>query len=145
MLVRRVRPRKPRLDGNLPDFDPVRREVLKTFGAPASGTFSALRAEILPRMNITQDDDNLYLHAEIPGIDPDQLSISALRDSVSVAGKGRLSGASDCQERGDCAFDYTVALPAEVDAEGIDARYCDGVLALTLPKAQSSALEQRPS
>jgi len=144
MLVRRVRPRKPRLDGNLPDFDPVRREVLKTFG-PASGTFSALRAEILPRMNITQDDDNLYLHAEIPGIDPDQLSISALRDSVSVAGKGRLSGASDCQERGDCAFDYTVALPAEVDAEGIDARYCDGVLALTLPKAQSSALEQRPS
>jgi len=144
MLVRRVRPRKPRLDGNLPDFDPVRREVLKTF-APASGTFSALRAEILPRMNITQDDDNLYLHAEIPGIDPDQLSISALRDSVSVAGKGRLSGASDCQERGDCAFDYTVALPAEVDAEGIDARYCDGVLALTLPKAQSSALEQRPS
>jgi HSP20 family protein len=96
-------------------------------------------------MNITQDDDNLYLHAEIPGIDPDQLSISALRNSVSVAGKGRLSGASDCQERGDCAFDYTVALPAEVDAERIDARYCDGVLALTLPKAHSSAPEQRPS
>jgi len=144
---------KPRLDSKLAAFDPVRRELLRSFSGhfPASaeqsageGTRGAMGAEIFPHMNITEDAENLYLHAEITGVDPDQLSISAFRNSVSLAGKRSRSGADHCQERDeapdrawDCAFDCTVALPADVDAERMDARYCNGLLALTLPKAPS--------
>ena len=145
MFVRRVRPQQPLLDGSPSHFDPVRRELWRSFGDPAHGV---LGAEVFPRMNITQDDENLYLHAELPGVDPDQLSISALRNSVSLAGKRVLGGAQertrDDLGREDCAFDCTVALPAEVDADRIDAGYCDGILALTLPKARRSA-EPGPS
>ena len=143
MLVRRVRPVTPRLDGAPFDFNAGPRELFRSFGA--HGGFAGASAGAFPRMNITQDADNLYLHAELPGVDPDQLSISALRNSVSLAGKRRLIADPSLLERGDCAldctFDYTVALPADVDAERMDAGYCDGVLALTLPKAQRAALE----
>jgi HSP20 family protein len=91
-------------------------------------------------MNITEDEENIYLHAEIPGVDPDHLSISALRDSVSLAGKrvpwGAREGTQDGFGRQDCAFNCTVALPAEVDADRVDAHYCEGILSLTLRKAQ---------
>jgi len=144
--VRRDRAVKPRLDRNLAAFDPVRRELLRSFSGhfPAGADRSAgesmrgaMGAEIFPHMNITEDAENLYLHAEMTGVDPDQLSISAFRNSVSLAGKRSPSGGADWQERGDCAFDCTVALPADVDAERMDASYCNGVLALLLPKAQS--------
>jgi HSP20 family protein len=148
MFVRRVRPQQP-MDGGPSHFDPVRRELWRSFGGPAHGV---LGAEVFPRMNITQDDENLYLHAELPGVDPDQLSISALRNSVSLAGKRVLGGAQERTRDGlgredrtfDCAFDCTVALPAEVDADRVDAGYCDGILALTLPKARRG-VEPGPS
>jgi HSP20 family protein len=146
MLVRRGRPVKPRLASKLAAFDPVRRELLRSFSglfpagtesSPGESTRGAMGAEIFPHMDITQDAENLYLHAELTGVDPEQLSISAFRNSVSLTGKRSLSGADDWQGRGECAFDCTVALPAEVDAERMDARYCNGVLALMLPKAQT--------
>jgi HSP20 family protein len=145
MFVRRVRPQQPILEGSPSHSDPVRRELWRSFGDPVH---DVLGAEVFPRMNITQDDENLYLHAELPGVDPDQLSVSALRNSVSLAGKRVLGGAQARTRDGlgregsafdgafDCTFDCTVALPAEVDADRVDAGYCDGILALTLPKAR---------
>jgi len=138
MFVRRVRPQEPISESSLSNFDPVRRQLLRGFGSPMLGATGASGAEVFPRMNITQDDENVYLHAEIPGVDPDQLSISALRNSVSLAGKRVLRGAREGLGRADCAFDCTVALPAEVHADRMDAGYCDGILALTLPKLRCS-------
>jgi HSP20 family protein len=140
MLVRRVRPLQPTLDGSLSNFDPVRRELLRSFSSSVDDTSGAVSAEVFPRMHLSQDDENLYLLAEMPGVDPDQLSISALRNSVSLAGKRvrRAERPEDGLERTECAFDCTVALPAEVDAERMDAGYCDGILAVTLPKARRS-------
>jgi HSP20 family molecular chaperone IbpA len=77
-----------------------------------------------PPMSITQDEENLYLRAEVTGIEPAALSIFADWKGVSLAGKRRL-----------VFFDCTIALPAEVDAERADAGYCNGILTLTLPKA----------
>jgi HSP20 family protein len=88
-----------------------------------------------PVMSITQDEDNLYLRAEVTGIEPAELSISADWQGVSLAGKRRLPRGSG-EERGFGFFDCTVALPAEVDAERADAGYCKGILTLTFPKAR---------
>ena len=85
-----------------------------------------------PRVSITQDEENLYLRAEMTGIEPAALSVFADWKGVSLAGKRRLG-----------FFDCTVALPAEVDAERADAGYCNGILTLTLPKAREPKL--RPS
>jgi len=143
MLVRRVWPSRPRFDSPFEDFDQVRREVLRlldsSFGEPGAGLF--------PPVNVTEDDDNFYLRAEVPGIKPNELSISAVRNRLSLAGKREIQPEHDGvsyhrKERAEGSFDRTVTLPTEVDAEHVDARYADGILTLTLPKAEETKPRQ---
>jgi len=106
---------------------------------PAAGVF--------PPMNITQDDDNFYLRAEIPGIKPAEITISALRNRVSISGKREIPREHERvsyhrKERPEGAFDRAVTLPTEVDADRVDARYADGILLLTLPKAEQAKPRQ---
>ncbi len=143
MLVRRVWPSRPTFDSPFDDFDQVRREMLRlldsSFGEPGAGVF--------PPVNITQDDDNFYLRAEVPGIKPSELSISAVRNRVSLGGKREIQPEQERvsyhrKERAEGSFNRTVTLPTEIDAERVDARYADGILTLTLPKAEESKPRQ---
>jgi HSP20 family protein len=104
-------------------------------------------AGVFPPLNITQDDDNFYLRAEIPGIKPAELSISALRNRVSISGKREIPREHERvsyhrKERPEGAFNRAVTLPTEVDAERVDARYADGILTLKLPKAEQAKPRQ---
>ena len=147
MFMRRVWPSRPTFDSSLHDFDQIRREMLRLLdtatgdGAPEAG------AGVFPPLNITQDDDNFYVRAEIPGIKPAELSISALRNRVSISGRREIPGENERvsyhrKERSEGAFNRAVTLPMEVDAERVDARYADGILTLTLPKAEQAKPRQ---
>ena len=46
------------------------------------------------------------------------------------------------KERSEGTFNRTVALPAEVDAERVDARYAEGLVTLTVPKAEQAKPRQ---
>jgi HSP20 family protein len=147
MLVRRVWPSRPTFEGPLSDFDQVRREMLRLLDTVAGDTFGDVGAGVFPPMNITQDDDNFYLRAEIPGVEPNELSISAVRNRVSLAGKREIQREQERvsyhrKERAEGSFNRTVTLPTEVDAERVDARYADGILTLTLPKAEETKPRQ---
>jgi HSP20 family protein len=104
-------------------------------------------AGVFPPLNITQDGENFYLRAEIPGVKPSEVSISALRNRVSISGKREIPREHDRvsyhrKERPEGVFDRVVTLPSEVDAERVDARYADGILTLTLPKAEQAKPRQ---
>jgi HSP20 family protein len=125
------------------DFDQVRGAAARSFPTDSSfptgsSSLGGGQAGFFPDVSITQDDDNLYLRAEVPGIHPEELSISAARNGVSLAGKRTLPREQGCPNgdtlRTEAFFDCTLSLPAEVDAERVDAGYCNGVLTLTLPK-----------
>ena len=146
MLVRRVWPSRPTFDGTT-EFDQVRREMLRLLDTVAGETSSDLGAGVFPPLNITQDDDNFYLRAEVPGIKPNEVSISAVRNRVSLAGKREIKRENERvsyhrKERPDGSFNRTVTLPAEVDAQRADARYADGILTVTLPKAEDAKPRQ---
>lgn len=147
MLVRRVWPSRPTLDSPFADFDQLRREMLRLFDTVAGDAFGDVGAGVFPPMNITQDADNFYLRAEVPGIKPNELSISAVRNRVSLAGKREIQREHERasyhrKERAEGSFNRTVTLPTEVDAERVDARYADGILTLTLPKAEEAKPRQ---
>jgi HSP20 family protein len=98
-------------------------------------------------MNVTQDDNNFYLRAEVPGIVAKDLSISALRNRVSISGKREIPQENEHvsyhrKERAEGEFSRTVTLPGEVIADRVEARYSDGILALTLPKAEEAKPRQ---
>jgi HSP20 family protein len=147
MLVRRGWPSRPTFDNPFSDFDRLRREMLRLFETVAGDTFGDVGAGIFPPMNITQDDENFYVRAEVPGIKPDELSISANRNRVSLAGKREIQREHERvsyhrKERAEGNFNRTVTLPTEVDAERVDAKYVDGILTLTLPKAEETKPRQ---
>lgn len=146
MLVRRVWPSRPTFETPFYDFDQIRREMLRLLDAAGDGAPEP-GAGVFPPMNITQDDDNFYVRAEIPGIKPGEISISALRNRVSISGKREIPREHERvsyhrKERPEGAFNRAVTLPSEVDAERVDARYADGILTLTLPKAEQAKPRQ---
>ncbi|HVJ18822.1 MAG TPA: Hsp20/alpha crystallin family protein [Polyangiaceae bacterium] len=121
--------------------------MLRLFDAVAGETFGDLGAGVFPPMNVTQDDDNFYLRAEVPGIKPNEVSISAVRNRVSLAGKREIQRENERvsyhrRERADGSFNRSVTLPAEVDAHRAEARYVDGILTIILPKAEEAKPRQ---
>jgi HSP20 family protein len=144
MLLRRVWPSRPPFENPFSEFDLLRREMLRVFDTVAGNDVSP---GVFPPMNVTQDDDNYYVRAELPGIKAADLSVTALRNRVSIAGKRELSKENEKasyhrKERAEGEFNRTVALPGEVAADKIEARYADGVLQLTLPKAEETKPRQ---
>jgi HSP20 family protein len=147
MLVRRIWPSRPAFDSPFGDFDQVRREMLRLLDTVEEETFGEVGSGVFPPLNVTQDDDNFYLRAEVPGVKPDELSITAVSNRVSLAGKREIPREHERvsyhrKERAEGSFNRTVTLPTEVDAERVDARYADGILTLTLPKAEEAKPRQ---
>ena len=141
MLLRRIWPSRPTFENSFSDFDQIRREMLRLLDTATGGGAPDPGAGVFPPMSISQDDDNFYLRAEVPGIKPAELSISAVRNRVSISGKREIPREHERvsyhrKERPEGAFNRAVTLPLEVDPERVDARYADGILTLTLPKAE---------
>ena len=146
MLVRRVWPGRPTFNASLSDFEQARQEMLRLFDSMANESPTS-PSGVFPPLNVGQDEDNVFVRAEIPGINPEQLPISVLRNRVSIAGKREIQleqgrAAYHRRERPEGSFSRTLTLPVEVDAERVDARYADGILTLTLPKAEAAKPRQ---
>jgi HSP20 family protein len=147
MLMRQVWPSRPGFESTSTNFDQLRREMLRLFDGQSSPRGGLASAGVFPPLNITQDEDNFYLRAEVPGVKADELSISAVKNRLSIAGRREIPKEHERvsyhrRERAEGSFNRTVTLPVELDAERIEARYVDGILALTLPKAEEAKPRQ---
>jgi HSP20 family protein len=147
MLVRRVWPSRPTFENPFSDFDQMRREVLRLFDAATGDNVARAGAGVFPPMNVTQDDDAFYLRAEVPGMKPAEMSISALRNRVSISGQRQIPLEHERvsyhrKERAEGSFNRTLTLPTEIDAERVEARYAEGILTLRLPKAEQAKPRQ---
>ena len=90
-------------------------------------------------VDVSQDEDNLYVHAFVPGIDPTTLDIDITRDQVTIKGQSyKSSSVSDDNyfqsELSWGMFARTITLPKEIDIEEAQADSEHGVLVLKLPK-----------
>jgi len=148
MLLRRVWPSRPAFDGAFADFDQLRREMLRVLDTVAGGD-SGLdgAAGVSPPLNVSEDDNNFYVRAEVPGIKLADLSVSALPKSLSISGKREIHPEVEKvsyhrKERAEGTFSRTLSLPSEIASDRIDARYSDGILSLTLPKAEAAKPRQ---
>lgn len=148
MLLRRVWSARPAFENPFADFDQLRREMLRMLdNVTGSSAYREYPTGVFPPINITQDDNNFYLRADVPGIKAADLSVSALRNRVSISGKREIHEDSKHvsyhrKERAEGEFSRTVTLPTEVATDKVEARYVDGVLTLTLPKAEEAKPRQ---
>lgn len=97
----------------------------------------------VPGMDVIDQDENVLVRAEVPGVDKKDLDISVTENTVTLKGK---SCHEEKEEKGEyyrCeisrgAFSRTVTLPHEVDADKAKAVFKDGMLELTLPKVKKT-------
>jgi HSP20 family protein len=95
-----------------------------------------------PAMNAWSGPEDVVLTAELPGVEADQLEISVVGDTVTVRGTRQLESLKSGEsyhrhEREGRQFSRSLRLPFQIDASGVDAKFADGVLRLTLPRAES--------
>jgi HSP20 family protein len=99
-----------------------------------------LRPAAYPPLNIRADADSVVVDAELPGVDPQSLDISALRDQVVIRGNRLVAQPQKGQqwhrqERAGGEFARTIQLPYPVDSARVRATYTDGILTVRLPRA----------
>jgi len=90
-------------------------------------------------VNIHEEDEAYILSALVPGLNADDLNIQVLDDVLRIEGEYQQDeNRYLMQELPHGSFSRTLRLPAPIDANHVDAKIADGVLTLTLPKAESA-------
>ncbi len=90
-------------------------------------------------VNIREADESYVLSALVPGLSAEDLNIQVLDDIVRIEGEYRQDENEYLmQELPHGSFTRTLRLPAAIDADSVEAKIADGVLTLTLPKAESA-------
>lgn len=92
------------------------------------------------RVNVREDEDAYTLYALVPGLKAEDVNIQVLENVVSIEGEYKSDDNSDfvLNEIPQGDFRRTLRMPSEIDAEKVEAKIVDGVLTLTLPKAESA-------
>lgn len=90
-------------------------------------------------VNIREEDDAFVLSALVPGLKAEDLNIQVLGNAVSIEGEFKSEDAEFLlNELPRGPFRRTLRLPVEIESNKVEAKIDNGVLTLTLPKAESA-------
>ena len=94
-----------------------------------------------PSADVEEAEDAYMIEIELPGVPRDDVDVQLVDRVLTVSGEVKekeRTGILHRRTRRVGRFHYAVTLPAEVDAENVDARLHDGVLAVRVPKSASA-------
>jgi HSP20 family protein len=100
-----------------------------------------------PAVDIYEDANNVFVKAELPGLKKEDIEVS-LEDGVLAVSGERKSASNQTDAKTNRAerfvgrFQRSIILPAEVKADQVNAHYQDGILTITLPKAEAAKPKQ---
>jgi HSP20 family protein len=101
----------------------------------------------MPKMDVVDRDKEIFVKAELPGFDKDDLDISIANNQLVIKAK---TSHEEKEEKGDylrqeiskSEIYRSVLLPGDVEEDNIKSSYKDGVLELTIPKQEKSQRKQ---
>ena len=137
------------------DMEALRQEIDRAFEGFGLRQASSPRVAFLPGreprsyplINLLEDKDHFYVEALTPGVDPQSMTVTAVQNRLTLSGeKGSVGDvkleAFHRNERASGKFVRTIDLPAEIDEAQIQAEYKNGLLVVTLPKAEKAKPKQ---
>jgi|SRR6266480_1589532 len=94
-----------------------------------------------PALDLYQNNDNVVAVIELPGMRKEEIEISLHDGMLTISGERKRESSSNGDnaertERYIGAFRRSIAVPTRVDANKVSATYRDGILTVTLPKAE---------
>jgi HSP20 family protein len=127
------------------ELDNLRREIDEAFrGAGvsrplATGFLSPSSVRRFPLLNLSEDEERLYIDALLPGVDPKELQLSLLRGALTISGERKApaeKGLLHRSELGFGKFSRSIDLPADINPDKTTAEYKDGVMRITMSKSE---------
>ena len=121
--------------------DRMRRMLEQTLGNFVSPALLSEAATWTPLVDIEEQDDAYVIEAELPAAKREDINIELLGNELAITGEIKereRKGIVRRKTRRVGQFDYRVTLPSHVDAKKIDAKLSDGVLTVSIPKAEQA-------
>lgn len=99
--------------------------------------------EVTPALDVRDTDDAYIVETELPGVNPDDVEVTIDGRTLTIKGDFAESREEDrdnylLRERRRGQFMRAVALPGMVEVDKVTSNYEDGVLTITLPKAEQN-------
>lgn len=101
-----------------------------------------------PRLNVSETDQGFEVEAELPGLKKEDVKVAIDQRRVTIEGESKQEATQGeggnvvYSERSYRKYARSFVLPSDVDDNAAQARFEDGVLKLTLPKAESARAKQ---
>jgi len=124
--------------------DEMNQLFTRAFGRERPGQSEPVQQRLwAPALDISERKDAYVVTVEVPGMKPEELDITLEDGLLTIQGERRFTQESSDQqfhrvERRYGSFRRSITLPAQVQAEQIEASFEDGVLQVIVPKAEEA-------
>ena len=103
-------------------------------------------AGVFPLINLTEDRNNYYVRAELPGVKAEELDIQATANNIAISGERKIAAEGDARyhrrEREAGSFSRMIGLPGDINSDKVDAKLENGVLTVVITKAEAAKPKQ---
>jgi len=127
------------------------REELDSMLAKMSAEFDggSLSGGVLPALDLSESDAAVEIRMDVPGFKPEEIDIQVTENTISVSAERQEEKEEKKDdksyhrvERRRGSFVRTVALPCSVNPDKVEAACKEGVLTISLPKAESARIRK---
>ena len=100
--------------------------------------------EATPAVDIYENDNEILLHADMPGVVKENISVDIDNGTLSISGVRKLEteGAATYEEFSDVEYVRSFSVPQTIDVGKVEAELKNGVLRLHLPKSEAAKPRQ---
>jgi HSP20 family protein len=99
-----------------------------------------------PALDLYQNNNNVVAVLELPGMRKQDIEISLHDGTLTISGERKIESSADQKqertERYIGKFRRSITLPTRIDADKVNASYRDGILTVTMPKAEEAKPKQ---
>jgi len=102
---------------------------------------------LTPSVDIIENDDDFTVNVELPGVDKKDVKITVTDGILTLKGEKKQSYENKTDrfqrlERAFGSFERSFTLPASVNSEKIEATYTNGILTISIPKAEQAKAKE---
>jgi len=128
-------------------FDEMRRMMEDFWMAPLAD-FGRWSENFIPSVDVKEENDQVVVSAELPGMNQEDIDVEVTQDSVRIAGEKKQEEKKEekgyyRRETSYGAFERVIDLPAAVDEDRAEAEFSKGVLTITLPKSEQARSKRK--
>lgn len=124
------------------------RRMMEDFWMAPFAEFGRWGETFIPSVDVKEEDDQVLVSAELPGIDQKDIDVTVTQDSVRIAGEKKREEAKEekgyyRRESAYGSFERVIDLPAAVDENKAEAEFSKGILTIKLPKSEQARKKRK--